>query len=427
MTVTTVQDLDLVTRQAPNGLTLTASALRTVPLLQARLALRVPVTDRAELAAMEVLASCWSLHPVGFRLAQAGGLVSVNRTRQWLLLTVQATADTLPLLAETVSALVRAEQPADLIATAVSQAGQRSSLLSAQPAVDAVRRMWTGYYGELPPVADPSATAEEVAGVTPLQLSALQERLRPDHSHLAVVGAVDTARCLDVCEEALAGWHSRDPVPDPVRLTPAAPARPGVVSCRRPGRQQTQIRLVAPAPPRTRVGDFAANQVAAAVLGGGFFSRINTVLREQQGLAYRCRAATDFMDRDFFVIEADVNAARTPRAMSHLHELAEDFATTGPSEDELRAAIGFITGAYTLNLGSQNGRSSLLTAAITQDLPTTALTDVPRAIARLTLDDVREAAASCHPALMSGAVVGDTAGMPDRWFDTALPVPRIQE
>ncbi|MFB7620208.1 M16 family metallopeptidase [Kitasatospora sp. NPDC056181] len=414
MTVPTTYDL--VTRAAAGGLTLSASRLDTVPLLQANLAVPLPIGTRADTAALEVLTACWTGHPACARLEQWGGIVTVHRTRKWLLFSVLATSDLLPLLADTLTEVVTTRYTPETVGAAVAKVAQLATLADAQPAIDSMREMWARFYGHLPPEADPSPRAEEVREVTVEQISDVHRRfVVPRHAGLALVGAADPAQCLDHFETALADWRGHDagPLPGP---RPIATPSPGIVSRHRPGRQQTQIRLVAAAQPRTGIADFAANQVAGAVLGGSFASRINTVLREQHGLAYRCKATTDFIDQDVFVIEADVTTSRVPEAMRHLHRLTEEFATTGPTQDELDAAVGFINGAYALNLGSQLGRVALLNACSTQNLPGSALVDIPAATARLTVEDVRRAAAHCHPSRLAGVVVGDAEHFPAQWF-----------
>ncbi|MFG2986779.1 M16 family metallopeptidase [Streptomyces sp. NPDC048258] len=407
-------DAHLVTDQAPNGLTLTATSLDTVPLLQARLALRLPLGTPADLAASDVVAACWSLHSATARLEQAGGIASVNRRRDWLLLGLQATADLQPLLADTLAELVHAGFTTATVERAVTLVTQQATVAASQPAVHATRRMWSAYYGQLPPAVDPAPDPELTGHATLSDVTeAFARFVTPHRAHLALVGATDTTQALTRFTAALSDWQAGLPDDRPALPTPLP--SPGITTSHRPGQELTQIRLVAPAPPRNDIMDFAAHQVAATVLGGSFASRINTVLREQHGLAYRCRAATDYVDADVVVIEADVHTRHAPRAMSLLMELTDEYSTTGPDEEELRAAGGFITGAYTINAGSQSGRASLLTAAVTQDLPPSALTDVPRAIAALTLADVRGAAAHYRPDRFSGVVCGDATGFPDQW------------
>ncbi|MFF4011830.1 M16 family metallopeptidase [Streptomyces sp. NPDC001717] len=414
MTLSTAPAPHLVTERAPNGLALTATSLDTVPLLQARLAVRLPLGTPADLAASDVVAACWSQHSATARLEQAGGIASVNRRRDWLLLGLHATADLQPLLADTLAELVHADFTTATVDRAVAVVTQQATVAASQPAVHATRRMWSEYYGQLPPAVDPAPDPELTGHTTPSDVTAAFARfVTPHRAHLAIVGAADTTQALTRFTTALSGWRAG--VPDDRPALPAPLPSPRIDTSHRPGQEQTQIRLVAPAPPREDITDFAAHQVAATVLGGSFASRINTVLRERHGLAYRCRAATDYVDADVVVIEVDVHTRHAARAMGLLMELTDEFSTAGPNEEEVRAAAGFITGAYTINSGSQSGRASLLTAAATQDLPPSALIDVPRAIAALTVADVAAAAAYYRPDRFGGVVCGDATGFPGRW------------
>ncbi|TDT23069.1 putative Zn-dependent peptidase [Streptomyces sp. BK208] len=407
---------ELVTATAAGGLTVTATALSTVPLLQARLAIRLRLDTPADLAVSDVLAACLSLHPATARLEQVGGIASVSRRRDWLMLGLHAATEHQPLIAGTLAALVGAALSDGLVSRAVTLVTQQASLTASQPAVHATRRMWSQYFGHLPPALDPCPDPALTARITRQEVTAALHRfVTPRHAHLALVGDTRPHEAAARFSAALAHWKPaarHDDGPDPLRAPVPAP---GITSSHRPGQDQTQIRLIAPGPPRTSVADFAAHQAAATVLGGSFSSRINTVLREQHGLAYRCRAGTDYAGRDFTVIEADVHTRHAGQAVRLLMDLTGKFAATGPTEEELRAARGFLTGAYTINTGSQSGRASLLTAALTQDLPPSALTDVPRALAALTAADVRAAAGRYRPALLSGVVCGDATDHPGQW------------
>ncbi|MEV6312565.1 insulinase family protein [Streptomyces sp. NPDC051840] len=406
---------ELLTTEAPSGLTLTATPLGTVPMLQARLAISLPLHTPADLAVSDVLAACWSLHPATARLEQVGGIASVNRRRNWLMVGLHATTDHEQLMADTLADLTHATFTDDLVARAVALVTQQAALAASQPTVHATRRMWSQYYGHLPPAVDPAPDPQLTSGVTRDEVTAAFHRfVTPHRGHLALVGDTGAEDSLARFTAALAHWQrdtDGDEAPSPCPELPL----PEITSSHRPGQEQTQIRLVAPAAPRGSVADFAAHQAAVTVLGGSFSSRINTVLRERHGLAYRCRAATDYVDQDFVVIETDVHTRHAGQAMDLLMELIEEFSAKGPDEDELRAACGFITGAYAINTGSQSGRASLLTAAITQDLPASALTDVPRALGRLTVADVRAAASHYRPDRFSGAVCGDAGEFPGRW------------
>ncbi|MEU2856458.1 M16 family metallopeptidase [Streptomyces syringium] len=407
----------LSTHTCSNGLTITASALPTVPLVQGHLAVRLPLHDRQDLAVYDVLAACWPDLPACARFEQLGGQVSINRRQQWIVLSLVGTADLMPAIAVTLRAAVDAQYTEDQVRAAVTKAAQQASLVTAHPAVYSARRLWEQFYGYLPPVADPSPHPDDIATVSAAQVTEAGARcLLPSQSHVVVVGATDPDQVVAHFEQALASWtgtcHSA-PQATP-SLSPAPQRR--IVTHVREGWQQTHLRLAAPSRPRHDHALFAAAQAASLILGGSFSSRINTALRERHGLAYRTLASiNDHLDSDVLIVEADVNAVSAAEAMTELTRQMTEFATSGPTGHELDEAIGFITGKYALSLDSQGGIATCVLSYLTLGLPLSGIADIPARVAALTLTDVREAAALFHPEHMSGVVCGDATHLPTEW------------
>lgn len=408
---------NLATHQGAQGLTITASTLATVPMVQAHLAVPLAMADRRDLAVFDVLAACWPDLPACARFEQVGGVVSVSRKRQWLMLSLSCTADLLPLLAETLAAAVGADYTADRVRVGASKSAQQATLAAAQPAVDSNRRLWEAFYGHLPPFADAAPDPEDVAGVAVGQVTAAHQRcIVPGHAHLLVVGDVETEQAFAHLDAALQSWAA-PPHPVPVQtptLSPVPERR--MVNHARPGWQQSHIRLAAASMPRHDFDAFAAALVASLILGGNFSSRINTVLREQQGLAYYTFVAlADHLDRDVLVVAADVKPSAAPEAVASLLRIFEEFAATGPTEEELAAAVGYTTGTYTLSLGSQSSRASCVMSYLTTGVPVSGIVEIPERIAGLRPADVRAAAQLYRPDRLSGVLCGDPAGLPGEW------------
>jgi len=398
---------ELMSHSSSSGLTLTASALPTVPLVQAHLAVPVAFDDGTDLATLDVLTACWPDLLACARFEQHGGTVAVSRRNQWLMLSLSCTADQLPLLARTFAEVVHAPYTPEVVRAAVSRAAQQASLMAAQPAVHSVRRLWERYYGHLPVFADPAADPGLVAAVTPEQVTAAHAgNIRPDHAHLVVVGDLDPADAFARIEEALAGWSGPGPGADVFQAPPAAGV-PGITTHELPDWSQTHIRLAAPSPARGDLARFAAAQIAAHILGGSFASRITTVLREEHGLAYRALASlTDHLDQDLFIIEADVNGDFAGAALTHLRRILDDFATHGPTERELSDAISHVSGKYALNLGSQSGRAACALSYLTAGIPLAGITGLLTHMNGLSRADVRAAAAPYRSDRLSGVLCG---------------------
>jgi zinc protease len=411
--VAAVRMPNLTSHQGRHGLTINASVLATVPMMQVHLAIPLVIADRTDIAVLDVLSACWPELPAWARFEQFGGQIAVNRTQQWLHLSLLSTADRLPLLADTLAAVVGADYSHETVQAGARRIAQYVSLAAAQPAVDSTRRLWEAYYGHLPPFAELAPDPQEVDEVSAQQVAAAHTRcVAPGQAHLVVVGDLDPEHTVSCLDSALGSWAGpRQPAPQQPTAPPRLPGRRRVTH-HRPWRQ-SHIRLAAPSAPRDDREGFAAALASSLILGGTFSSRIMTVLREQHGLAYRTSAAlNDHRGAGILVVEADVAAPAATAAMSHLTRLLEEFATEGPTEQELAAAAGYTSGAHQLALGSQSTRASCLLSYLTAGNPLSDITDIPAMIAELTPSDVRKTAALYHPDQMSGVICGDTRQQP---------------
>lgn len=408
MTVSEVPQLRAVdSRGGPHGLSVTTSVLPTVPLVQAHLAVPADLADATDLAEADVLLACWPHLPACRRFEQHGGSVDVGRRSQWLTLSLTCTSDRLPLLVEVVAEVLRPCRPPQGVAEAVAGAARQAALVSAQPAADSVRALWRSLYGHVPAAADPAPDADAVAAVTADAVARAHARLlRPEQGHLVLVGDLDGARAHRLVDQALSTWRP----PDTAALRSRSPApRPpaGVTRHHRPAWAHTQIRLAAHTTSRGSAERFAVDQIAAHILGGSFGSRVNTVLREEEGLAYRTGASLmDLLDNDLLLVEADVDSAHARAAHAHLERVLDDFAERGPTDRELRGAVTHVLGRYALNLGTQAGQAACLLSYRTVGFPLSAMNDLLCHLPHLTRDDVTAAAASFRSSLLTGVICG---------------------
>ncbi|MFJ4842527.1 M16 family metallopeptidase [Streptomyces sp. NPDC088746] len=405
--------VDIVGTHHSNGADLVLSPLRTVPLLQAHLAVEAPLRTAAETAALDVLAATVPALDACTAFEAVGGQVAVTRRQQWLMVSLTCVSGQAGPLADALAAVVSLHASDHMVDQARAKAAQQATLVSSVPAVDSARQLWEAYYGHIPLYAEPTAPAQHVEQVTTDDVRRAHRALRPDRSHLVVVGDLDPRTLLTRLENALADWRPASPRQDGT-ATAVAPARDRGPHLRhRPGWSQTHLRYAAPCTTRQDLPRFAAAQVASLLLGGNFSSRINTELRERHGLAYRTSAAlTDHLDSDVIVVEADVSPGNAARARRHLDAVLEDFAENGPTDDELRTAVRHTVGKYTLGLGEQTTRAACLMSYLTSGLGPSGVTGIPQAIAALTRDDVRDIAHRWHPTGMHRLLCGDLTADP---------------
>ncbi|MEU7279179.1 insulinase family protein [Streptomyces sp. NPDC045431] len=398
---------DLISRPGPHGLGITTSVLPTVPLVQAHLGIPADIAGPADLADIDVLLACWPDLPACIRFEQHGGSVDVGRRNQWLTLSLTCTSDRLPLLADVVAEVLDPLYTPARVAAAAAKAGRQATLVAAQPSADSVRQLWRSLYGHVPASADPAPSADEISAVTAERVArAHAHRLRPQEGHLVLVGDLDGEHAHALIGTVLADWQPRSPGAPPPR--PRILARPaGSLHRPRPSWAHTQIRLAARTASRRSHWQFAVDQIAAHILGGSFGSRINTVLREEEGLAYRTHASLlDHLDDDLLLVEADVDSGRSDTAHAHLLRVLDDFAEHGPTDRELRSAVSHVLGKYALNLGTQAGRAACILSYLTVGFPLTAMNSLLGHLPQLTRSDVRTAAAQFRSTQLTGVICG---------------------
>ena len=160
----------------------------------------------------------------------------------------------------------------------------------ARPNAAALRLLPPLMYGENHPYAIPfsgSGTEDSIASLTRDDLVAYHKRwVRPEGATLVVVGDTTLAEITPVLEKHLGSWKGQGPVPAPADIPAVAlPAKPRVFLVDQPGAIQANV-YVGQLVPSTRDDQATELEIANAVLGGEFSSRLNMNLREDKGWAY---------------------------------------------------------------------------------------------------------------------------------------------
>ena len=269
-------------------------------------------------------------------------------------------------------------------------------------------RMYAGH-----PYALDLPTADAVAAVRPKHLRALHaDRVVPAGSVLVLVGDLQPARAVALVERSFAGWTtSRKAVP-----LPPVPAQVGrtALLLDRPGAVQTTIRLGGGALARTDDG-YAALVLANLVFGGYFSSRWVANIREDKGYTYSPHSSIDHPPAGSrWVAGADVATDVTaPALLETMYELGR-LATVPVTQEELDHARRYATGALSLGTASQAGLASTVSQLSGAGLGVEWLRDYPKALASVTVEQVREAAACwLSPTALTPVLVGDTATIAD--------------
>ena len=211
------------------------------------------------------------------------------------------------------------------------------------------------HYGDHP-YGVVSPTSAMVEHASPESLRKLYaDTFLPNQAVIVIVGAIDPPATLAAIHSAFDSWNSAHAA----GTTAAAPSEPvsavekKVFFVPRPGSVQTALLLGAPAPVRTDP-DYSALEVANAIYGGSFGSRLTKNIREDKGYTYSPFSYLDINGKAGVVItREDVrNAVTGPSYKETVFELNR-MATAPVSEQELTAAKRYLLGTLGFRLQSR--------------------------------------------------------------------------
>ncbi|HEX7335649.1 MAG TPA: pitrilysin family protein [Gemmatimonadales bacterium] len=204
-------------------------------------------------------------------------------------------------------------------------------------------------------------TEEQLARLTRDDLWAYySSRYVPERTIVAITGAIDAERALDLGRAAYADWPAR---PGAVDSSPEEPPRREVRARTLRGDITTAELVLGwrAVPPLHE--DSAALDVAAAVLSAGRGSWLYRSLREE-GLVTSV-AAHNYAPTELgvFSISADLSAERMPQAVEKIAESVSRLALLGPSADELQRAKTLLRSRWARRMEPMEGKGSALAAA----------------------------------------------------------------
>ncbi|MBC7519191.1 MAG: insulinase family protein [Microbacteriaceae bacterium] len=279
------------------------------------------------------------------------------------------------------------------------------------PADVANERLFESVFGDHPLGRPIGGTVDTISAVGREAVwSHYQQNYRAQDLVVTVAGAVDHDELVAGVELALraAGWDlEAEGVPVERRTATVEPFDRGspLTVVQRPIEQANVLLgvpgLAAADPRRSTLA------VLNAVFGGGMSSRLFQEIREKRGLAYSVYSfSPSFSDTGIFGIYAGCSPAKLQQVTElALNELSL-LATGGVTEDEMRRAVGQLSGGSALALEDSDTRMSRLgRAEITlgefQDLD-----ESLRRLALVTAADVQDLAVELAARPLSIAAVG---------------------
>jgi predicted Zn-dependent peptidase len=201
-------------------------------------------------------------------------------------------------------------------------------------------------YGTVGALGDAAVIAE----VTPAALASEAGRwLRPDTARITAVGDVTMAELLPQLERAFGFWPSNRMARPEKDLTAATPpAQTRVVVIDRPNSPQSVIYAGRLLPVTGGTANLESLDLANEVLGNGFLSRLNLLIREDKGWSYGVRTGVSAPEgQRLFTVTAPVQSDRTGDSIALILQAMDEFADgkKGVNESEFnRVTDGNIRG-----------------------------------------------------------------------------------
>lgn len=186
---------------------------------------------------------------------------------------------------------------------------------------------------------------------------------RPDATVLALVGDVTPERALEAVTRAFGDWEAGG---EPLRFDIPALPRPAA-SVRRvvamPGRSQADVVVAYPGVARNDPG-YDALMMANYVLGGASLSsRLMENLRDAQGLVYGVYSMLNpGIGAGPLQIRAGTNPSNVERCVTSIFEEVRRLADEGPTDEEMEAAKGYLTGVFPVRLEANSGVAAQILA-----------------------------------------------------------------
>jgi predicted Zn-dependent peptidase len=284
----------------------------------------------------------------------------------------------------------------------------------ARPNGAALRVLPPLLYGDGHPYAIPfsgSGTEASIGSLTRDDLVAFHRQwVRPDNATLIVVGDTTLDEVMPLLEKHFGDWKAATPaVASAAPPAVQRPARPAVYLVDQPGAVQATI-LAGQVVPSTRDPGAIRFDFANSVLGGEFSSRLNMNLREDKHWAYGAYSSTPgALGQRPWISFAPVQIDKTAESLKEVDREVRDYATgkVPPTAEEVAkiqaTEIRSLPGAY------ETGRAVMGTIGgiVRYDRPDDYVFRRKAEIEALTVDQVKQAAATLDPDRLVWVVVGD--------------------
>lgn len=251
--------------------------------------------------------------------------------------------------------------PADAFARVKANSARSLTQALAQPGALASYALNRATYGDHP-YGRTLPTPAQLNGYTLDQVKRFHAaNFGAKRGHLYIAGQFDAAAVKAAVAKAFADWTAG---PERLSLVPTYAPGPRVLLVDRPDAPQSTIRIAWPAPLAGSAGDVPLD-VANALLGGSFSSRITRNIREDKGYTYS--PYSNIMQRPgtaAWSFNADVTTAVTGASLKEVFHEIRTLQATPPKPEEAAGMRSYNAGLFVLR---NSDSASLIDQLATRD------------------------------------------------------------
>lgn len=331
----------------------------------------------------------------GWHAASVGITVTTPRLPQALALLSEVVRE--PAFAQ--SELDRARRQAlDGLRVALADPGRLAGLVSARAVFG------DSAYGQLR-----GGTPASLARLTRTDLvRAHATAYRADNAVLIFAGEIEPAQALRLARRYFGDWARPGSAAPAATVAPARPAAATLIAVDLPDAGQAGIVVAAPSIARS-APDWTAGQVANAVLGHGYSSRLNQQIRIKRGLSYGAASVLDARRAGgVFAASTQTKNESAAEVVGILRAEIARLADAPPDAAELAARKANLIGDYSRSLETTGGLAANVAALVIGAAP---LTELGRRIPQIESVQPQQvqdfAAAHWRAADLRTVVVGD--------------------
>ncbi|HXW55311.1 MAG TPA: pitrilysin family protein [Candidatus Cybelea sp.] len=270
-------------------------------------------------------------------------------------------------------------------------------------------------------------TEASVENTTAAQLRAeFARRFRPDEALFVAVGDFEPGKMESLLREKLGAWRAPQtpPVDETPRPTTVAPHSVFLVP--RAGSVQTTL-VFGTVGPLASASDYEAAEVANAIYGGTFSSRLVTNIREDKGYTYSPASSLDtFRQSSILRTQADVRNAVTAPSFNEVAYELNRMATTDPTQEEITKAKRYMQGIEAIILQLRSAVARQLAENWMLELPPDQINLENDKIQKVSAADVDAVSQKYFPAMrMAIVAVGEEKIIRQAFAPFGLPIQAV--